>query len=51
LKFLRWLIVKLILEKNYRVWKLDCIALIGAMKQILSELNFFFRFPHLYNSL
>jgi hypothetical protein len=51
MKFLRWLIVKLILEKNYRVWKLGCIALIGAMKQILSELNFFFRFPHLYNSL
>jgi hypothetical protein len=29
------------------VWKLDCIALFGPLKQILSDVNNFCRFAHL----
>jgi hypothetical protein len=40
MKFQKWLIAKQNLGKNCCL-KLDCIALFGPLKQILSELNCF----------
>jgi hypothetical protein len=45
MKFQRWIVVKLILEKL--VQKLSCITLFGPLKQILADLYSFCKFSHL----
>jgi hypothetical protein len=45
-EFIKVLIGKKKLEKNL-VWELNCIALFGPLKQILPDINKFYRFTHL----
>jgi hypothetical protein len=46
MEFTKVLIVKQKLEENLPVWELNCIALFGPLKQILLDINKFFRFAH-----
>jgi hypothetical protein len=46
-EFQRGLVIKLNPGKFFQVWKLSRIALFGPLKQILRDLNKFFRFEHL----
>jgi hypothetical protein len=48
IEFTKVLIVKKNWRKTFQVWELNCIALFVPLKQILSDINKFFRFVNLY---